>query len=85
MVTFPHNGFSGATYDSQAEFYKLLLDSKRDTIADMPSDICISVHSAFDTDWKKGYPFYDWDIYTGLISNLGVPNPAVFEITERQP
>lgn len=85
MVTFPHNGFTGATYTLQAEFYKLLLDSKRDTVTDMSSDICVSVHSAFDTGWKKDYPFYDWDIYTGLISNSGIPSPATFEITKRQP
>jgi exo-beta-1,3-glucanase (GH17 family) len=85
MVTFPHNGFSGATYTSQAEFYRLLLDSKRDTITDMSSDICVSVHSAFDSSWKTDYPFYEWDIYTGLISDSGVPNPAAIEITKRQP
>jgi exo-beta-1,3-glucanase (GH17 family) len=85
MVTFPHNGFTGATYTSQAEFYKLLLDRKRDTITDMSSNICVSAHSAFDSSWKTDYPFYEWDIYTGLISNAGIPNLAVTEITKRQP
>lgn len=85
MVTYPIAGVSGVSPAEQTKFFVSLLNNKRDSLSDMPSDVCISVHSAFDTTWKKDYPFYKWDSHTGLLDNTGIPRPAVKEIIKRQP
>lgn len=85
MVTYPMNGITNASFDEQAAFFKSILDDRRNVLPDMPSDVSISVHSAFDTPWKKTWPFYEWDPYTGLLDDKGTPRPAAIETIRRLP
>ncbi len=85
MITYPMDGVPNASLNEQAQFFTILLESRRDTNPDLPSDVAVSVHTAFDTSWKIEWPFYNWDPYTGLLDETGQPRPAVFEITKRLP
>jgi exo-beta-1,3-glucanase (GH17 family) len=86
MITYPMEGISNASLKQQSLFFSTLLESRRDSYPDLPSDIAISVHTAFDTPWKKvGWPYYEWDPYTGLLDETGRPRPAVAEIIKRLP
>lgn len=85
MVTYPMDGISYASLQAQARYFHLLLESRRDATADIPLNISISVHSAFDMYWKTGWPFYQWDPYTGLIEKDGKPRPAARILMERLP
>ena len=83
MVTYPMDGISNASLDEQARFYVFILESLRDSQPEIHSDVSISVHSSFDAPWKRFFPFYDWDPYTGLFDDSGNPRPAVKEIVGR--
>jgi exo-beta-1,3-glucanase (GH17 family) len=83
MVTYPMNGITDACLIEQADYFSLLLDSRRDATANVPLDVAVSVHSAFDTPWKKAWPFYQWDPYTGLLDVNGHPRPAAAVVIER--
>ena len=85
MVTYPMSGVTNASLEEQSNFFIAILDGRRNSIPDMPLDVSISIHSAFDTPWKTGWPFYDWDIYTGLLNETGTPRPAIKEIIQRLP
>jgi hypothetical protein len=86
MVSYPMSGTTGASLNEQADYFSLLLDSRRDVEASMPLDIGISVHSAFDIRWKNTvWPYYQWDPYTGLLNDNGSPRPAAGIVIERLP
>lgn len=85
MVTYPMAGVSNASLEEQARFFVLILEGRRDAMSEMPHEVCVSVHSVFDTQWKTGWPFYAWDSCTGLLDEQGRPRPAVAEIVKRLP
>jgi len=85
MVAYPMNGVTNASLQEQVDFFIAILDSRRNVIPDMPADVSISVHSAFDSPWKTTWPFHDWDPYTGLFESSGAPRFAVQEIIKRLP
>ena len=85
MVTYPMNGITNASLEEQEAFFVFILDERRKVLPDMPSDVSISVHSAFDTPWKTTWPFYEWDPYTGLFDDKGTPRPAAIETVRRLP
>jgi len=85
MITYPMGGVDDTSLHEQANYFSLLLDSRRDAVAEMPLDVSISVHSAFDHPWKMRWPFYQWDPYTGLIDEKGRPRPAAEAVIERLP
>ena len=83
MVTFPWDGAEGASVEKQAEFFSVFLEALRDPEVGLPGRMAMMVNGAFDLPWKKGYPFYPWDRYTGLLESDGTPRPAVREILQR--
>jgi len=85
MVTYPMKGVTKASLEEQAHFFVQVLENRRDAMADMPGDVGISVHSAFDISWKTGWPFFEWDPYTGLLDSNGAPRPAAKIVVERLP
>lgn len=85
MITYPMDGISNASYAEQSKFFIAILDGRRNVIPNIPPDVSISVHSAFDSPWKTTWPFYEWDAYTGLFDNTGTARPAVNEIIQRLP
>jgi exo-beta-1,3-glucanase (GH17 family) len=85
MVTYPMHGITNASLEEQAAFFVSILEGRRNVLPDMPSDVSISVHSAFDTSWKKAWPFYEWDPHTGLLDDKGSPRPAAVETVRRLP
>ena len=85
MVTYPMAGVTNASLAGQTQFFISILNGRRDVIPDIPLDVSISVHSAFDSSWKTTWPFYTWDAYTGLFDSTGTPRPAVNEIIQRLP
>lgn len=85
IVTCPMGGIPNASLQEQAEFFVTVLEPMRDPLSNWPSDVSISVHSAFDMPWKTTWPFYEWDPYTGLLDDDGTPRPAVQEIERRLP
>ena len=76
---------TNASLEEQARFFVLILEGRRDAMSEMPHEVCVSVHSVFDTQWKTGWPFYAWDSCTGLLDEQGRPRPAVAEIVKRLP
>jgi len=85
MVMYPMGGVSQASLDEQTRFFVAILDGRRDALPDMPCEASVSVHSAFDIPWKRGYPYFEWDRYTGLLEADGTPRPAAVEIVKRLP
>jgi exo-beta-1,3-glucanase (GH17 family) len=85
MVVYPMNGLNNASLQAQAYYFNLLLEARRDATSEMPLNIMISVHSAFDMHWKTDWPFYQWDPYTGLLEKNGTPRPAARILKERLP
>jgi exo-beta-1,3-glucanase (GH17 family) len=85
MVTYPMAGINDASLMGQSTYFSQLLDSRRDTTSNLPLDIAISVHSAFDSEWKTSWPFYPWDRYTGLLDHNGNVRPAAKVVIERLP
>lgn len=83
MVTYPTDGITDDSLKEQSDFFVKITDSKRDSLPDLPSNVAISVHSAFDIKWKKAWPFYTWDTHTGLLNSDGTLRPAAKEIVER--
>lgn len=83
MVTYPMNGVTNASLEEQANFFITILESTKDVLSELPSNVSISFHSAFDTPWKREGIFYIWDPYTGLLNEDGSPRPAVHEIIKR--
>jgi hypothetical protein len=76
---------SNASLEEQAAFFVQILENRRDVLADMPNVVCVSVHSAFDMSWKTGWPYFEWDPYTGLLDSNGAPRPAAKMAVERLP
>lgn len=85
MIAYPMDGITDISIEEQANFFIFILDRKRDSLSDLPNNVSISVHSAFDTPWKAEWPFYEWDSYTGLLSNQGDPRLAAEEAVRRLP
>ncbi|MCC6612721.1 MAG: TIR domain-containing protein [Anaerolineae bacterium] len=85
MVTYPSGGIANASEFEQASYYAAILDDRRSVLPNLPNNVWLSVHSAFDTPWKRAWPFYDWDPYTGLLNNDGSPRPAVEAVVQRLP
>lgn len=78
LVTYAVGGVSNATQLEQAAFFAAIFEARIDD--SLPA---IAVHSSFDTPWKTGRFFYDWDPFTGLFEFDGTPRPAVKEIMDR--
>lgn len=85
MVSYPSAGIANASPAEQAAFFTTIFEIRRDVMSDIPGDVSISVHSAFDMPWKTGWPFYEWEPYTGLLDDDGTPRPAAREIVKRLP
>jgi exo-beta-1,3-glucanase (GH17 family) len=85
MVAYPMSGISNASLEEQASFFVSLFESRRDVMPYLPSDVSVSVHSAFDMPWKTKWPFYEWEPYAGLLNDDGTPRPAAQEIVKRLP
>lgn len=85
MITFPWRGAPRASLDSQAGSYARFLDSIRDPEQPFAARPSVVIHSAFDLHWKIRYPYYEWDLYTGVLAEDGRPRPAMREITQRCP
>ncbi len=83
LVTFPVGGAPFASPAQQAVFYSTLREAGRGNPPDLPFDVSISFHSAFDIPWKADWPFYRWDPQTGLIESGGAPRPAADAIRGR--
>ena len=83
MVTYPMSGIARASLEEQARFFELILETRRDPQSPWHSAVSVAIHSAFDTPWKRGWPFYDWDPHTGLFSEDGTSRPAVHSILGR--
>jgi len=85
MVTYPIKGATNASREEQSAFFNALLDCRRNVAPCISQDVFISVHSAFDIEWKQGWPYYPWDPFTGLLDDSGDPRPATLEIVKRLP
>ncbi|MBE0689362.1 MAG: toll/interleukin-1 receptor domain-containing protein [Anaerolineae bacterium] len=85
MVTYPIGGVTNASALEQSSFYTAILDDRRSVLPNLPSNVWLSVHSAFDTPWKRAWPFYEWDAYTGLLNDDGSARPAADAIIQRLP
>jgi len=83
MVVLPWAGAENASLENQAEFFSSLLERVHDPEFGLSGRAAVMVNGAFDTPWKRGYPFYPWDAYTGLLERSGRPRPAVREIIRR--
>lgn len=84
-VAYPWHGAFNASEDAQAEFYSTLIDTLRSPQSGLPLRVSIAAHSAFDSPWKVGGEFQEWDPYTGLLDLDGTPRLACKEITARLP
>jgi len=85
MIAYPVNGISNASLQEQSSFFISLFEIRRDVMSELPADVSVSIHSAFDIPWKTGWPFYEWERYTGLLDRDGTPRPAAREIVMRSP
>ena len=85
MIAYPMNGISNASLQEQSSFFISIFEIRRDVMSDLPADVSVSIHSAFDIPWKTNWPFYEWEPYTGLLNNDGTPRPAAIEIVKRSP
>jgi exo-beta-1,3-glucanase (GH17 family) len=88
MVTYPTSGIAKASQEEQAAFFTTIFNNSRDAMPDLPGDVAVSVHSAFDIRWKLAtrWPFYEpWEASTGLLDDRGRPHSAVREIQWRLP
>lgn len=86
MILYPASGISDASVASQQAYYTRLLEGRRDSLSPIPTNAEIAFGSSFDQPWKQrfGWPFYQWDAYTGLFELDGTPRPATTVITERR-
>jgi exo-beta-1,3-glucanase (GH17 family) len=80
FVTYPVAGAVKASPQQQARFFRIVFEARR---SPRFPRIGFCAHSAFDTPWKVGWPFYRWDRFTGLFDSDGKPRPAVAEIVSR--
>jgi exo-beta-1,3-glucanase (GH17 family) len=71
-VAYPYAGIPNANRHRQREFFRRLLDRINDPQRGHAVKVAIVAQTAFDTKWKTEKPFYEWDLYTGLID----PNPS---------
>jgi exo-beta-1,3-glucanase (GH17 family) len=79
MAAFPHAGVPGASPSMQRDFFEIL-DAQ---IANKGlRDVTLVPHSAFDSPWKTGGPFQQWDAHTGLISSDGSFMPVIGELVK---
>jgi len=85
MIAYPMNGISNASLQEQSSFFISIFEIRRDVMSELPVDVSVSMHSAFDIPWKTGWPFYEWERYTGLLDRDGTPRPAAKEIVKRSP
>jgi exo-beta-1,3-glucanase (GH17 family) len=83
MVTFPWNGFEGASLENQRDNFDRFLEALRSPEQGIAARPAVVIHSAFDLSWKNGYPFYDWDPYTGVLDTDGSSRPATQVIVAR--
>lgn len=80
-VVYPWSGAAGASLESQRIFFGGVVEGLRGPDIGLPFKInAIVVHSAFDSPWKTGYPFYSWNRFEGLLDRDGTPRPAAREI-----
>ncbi len=85
MVAFPWNGLDGASLESQRACFDDFLQALRSPQQGIAVRPAVVIHSAFDLPWKQGYPFYEWDPYTGVLNADGSPRPAARVIAARCP
>lgn len=82
-VVYPWHGAAGASLETQRIFFSGVVEGLRSPDLGLPfQNVSIVVHSAFDSPWKTGFPFYPWDPFTGLLEGDGTPRPAAGEITK---
>lgn len=82
-VGYPYSGVPGASPELQRRFFLLLLDRRRDSRSELPARVSIAVHTAYDTMWKEGWPYYPWDRHMALFDDRRRPRPAVSVIATR--
>jgi exo-beta-1,3-glucanase (GH17 family) len=85
FVTYPDSGILNTSFDEQKRYFTYILKNHRTVMPEIPSNVYISFHSAFDMPWKNNPSFNLWDPYTGLLNADGEPRPAVAEIIKILP
>jgi exo-beta-1,3-glucanase (GH17 family) len=54
MIAYPMNGISNASLQEQSSFFISIFEIRRDVMSELPVDVSVSMHSAFDIPWKTG-------------------------------
>jgi hypothetical protein len=97
-VCYPYAGADGASRQSQAAFFRRLLERLEDPQRGLPVKASIVPQTAFDAPWKRKAPFFVWEPFSGLLwaggrqhrGVLRVPTaelltPAAEELLRRHP
>lgn len=82
MVIYPTEGIANASPENQQKYYEELLESKRDPLSGLPTNVSIAAHTLNDENWKINWPYFEWEAHTGLIETDTTYRPALASIIE---
>lgn len=64
-------------YERQSGYFEAVIRQVRDPLSGSPVPVAFVLHSTFDSPWKIGGSFNQWDPFTGLFESNGQPRPVV--------